>query len=72
MKPSHEAFAGEVGEVTYTAHFTPYSKEAIKLVIYDITVLQGKLPYSSSAYLIYEINKIANARKKHSKAIAFE
>lgn len=54
------------------AHFTPYSKEAIKLVKYDITVSQGKLPYGSSAYLTYEINKIANARKKHSKAIAFE
>lgn len=54
------------------AHFTLYSKEAIKLVKYDITVSQGKLPYGSSAYLIDEINKIANTRKKHSTAIAFE
>lgn len=69
MKPSQKTFAGEVGEVTRTAHFTLYPKEATKLLIYDITVLQRKLPYGSSAYLVYEINKIANTSKSTPKQL---
>lgn len=72
MKPSYKTLAGSVVEDPQTAHFTLHSKEAINTLIYDITVLQRKLPYGSYAYFIYEINKIASWRKTHSKAISLD